>query len=597
MSSAARWGSIIVVVLSLLVIPPAIPTRAQQNNTPVFRSTSRLVQLNAVVLDQHGRPVIGLSPDDFQVFDNGRVQHIVHFTGIANGTPAVNTAAANLQINNREYPKSDSPPGMTVILVDELVLEDEALYTTNVTDFETAKQPIKSARLAVLKFLATLQPGEQVALYALRHEGVVVIHDFSDDSGSLVSAAKKLGTGLRNANLSSDDTGEVTAARDIRRWMTGPFHNRIANRHDLGTILDGHDPFLAIAQHLQGIPGRKNLVWISSTMPSLVTGLDVNTMAQERDTIIPNAWGPTEPRFASPQGWTSEVRGLARWVSSQNISLYPMDPNGLVTADISGNSSTPTGEFNPTGIGPGALLNPTFNSTGAPLPVTPTIGGFTGQWNAMDLMASETGGRAIYDANALDQHLREIVSESNEAYQIGYYPGDGAWDGKYHQIRLKVKREAVKVLCRQGYYAKDEPLLRNPEALLRTAARSPLDSAGIGLTLNVASNPLEWGLQQVVLKVDAKDLHFEERDGRWHANLDLAFASLSREGRILGGIKDHVELALYPDSYAETADRGWLYPKTLFVDSQAERLRVIVRDVATDAVGSVSVRVHSIQRR
>src|SRR5689334_18949643 len=47
---------------------------AQQQ--PIFRSTTDLIQIDAVVLDKAGRPVRGLTKTDFQVFDNGRLQTI-----------------------------------------------------------------------------------------------------------------------------------------------------------------------------------------------------------------------------------------------------------------------------------------------------------------------------------------------------------------------------------------------------------------------------------------------------------------------------------------------------------------------------------------
>ncbi len=75
-----------------------------------------------------------------------------------------------------------------------------------------------------------------------------------------------------------------------------------------------------------------------------------------------------------------------------------------------------------------------------------------------DMIASESGGLANFDTNWLVQSLQQIVAQGSQAYQMGYYPGDKAWDGKYHHIELKLAPEhkGAKVLCRRGYYAMDE---------------------------------------------------------------------------------------------------------------------------------------------
>ena len=551
MSNTTRFRRKAASVVSSLLMPLASPMFPQDAKVPAIRATTRLVELDVVVLDKRSRPITGLSQDDFQVFDNGQEQKIVHFSR-SPGMQAFSPERSPLVITNRRN-KDERPPGMIVILVDELILQAHSYGFTPIP--EDAKQPIKSARLEVLKFLSTLKPGEQVALYALRQEGVVIIHDVTDDSEALMAAAKTLGTGLRMANLPVRNTEGTKALSTLRDWWESPwFHREKYQSSDFGDrVLLGYG-FQAIAQHLQGVPGRKNLVLISSTLPSNITDFIPELMFNERDANIPRQPSLTDPtptpQYSEPGIHYNQLRGFARWLSNANIAVYPIDANGLSTT-------------------------------------RPSLG----QWAAADLIASETGGRAVFDSNGLDQHLREVLEETAVTYDLGYYPGDAAWDGKYHKIELKLKREGLKVLCRKGYFALDEPIMQNPDAALRFAARSVAEGVGVGVTLNVSSNPLEWGPEQVVLKLDTHDIHFEQSDGRWKASIDLGFAELSRDGRILGGVEDHIDLALLPDSYNDAKMQGWFYPRELFVSRAAVKLRVVVRDLSTGALGSVSVPV------
>ena len=541
------------------------PTSAQDHDATVFRSTTRLVQLNLVVVDDHNQPVTDLSAGDFQVFDNGREQKLIHFSRTS--PLHFDHRLSPTVITNRPNGEVDATGTVTAILVDELI--DQDLLAIDL------RAMLQSARLQVLQFLSTLQPGDQVALYALRPEGLVILHDFTDDPTVLLGAAKKLGAGLlKNRTITSNEIGTSSTAQQIRGWLAGTGHRaRISPDADLHRVITGA-AFEGIARHLQGIRGRKSVVWISTTFPSMVSGLDIGVMAQERDTILPNAWGPSQPVFAATESHSQRLGGFARYLSNTNLSVYPIDPRGM-TGPL---ALTEGGADRPSSDGPPPAVMPSI----APLQIS--------SWNAMDLIASETGGRALYDKNGLDHVLREIVDENRVTYDLGYYPGGQAWDGKYHHVLVKLKRQGLTVRCRKGYYAIDEPS-DNPDTALRQAARSSLDGAGLGVTLNVESNPVNVGNDDVVLKLNPGDVQFQQIDGRWRAKLDVVFTGIGKDGRVLGGTQDHLELALLPDTYEQAASRGWFYPKTVFVDTQAQKLRVIVRDVSTGATGSVSVPV------
>jgi VWFA-related protein len=533
-------------LLALWLAASAVSLRGQERPVPVVRTTTRLVQLNVLVLGKNGKPVSGLSRDDFQVLDNGSEQKLSHFSVSSSAVPHAASAISPLEVSNRPRQGGDTPPGTTVILVDELILQNR--FTS-----EEAKAPMRSARLAVLSFLSSLQPGEQVALYALRQEGVVVIHDLTDDPAALIAAAKTLGTGLNRASIPFGN-GESEAARSMRAWLEGP-RLRSESGENLQRILAG-EAFSAIAHHLQGVVGRKNVIWISTTFPWMVVGLDPGVMAGEVNTILPDPYTSLQaPHFANTESHYYELRDFARQLSTTNVSVYPIDAQGQFAGAVS---------------------------------VMPLV---NGPWATMDLVASETGGRAFYQTNGIDQILREVLDQNRVTYELGYYPGDAAWDGKYHKIKVEVKRDDLRVRCRKGYFATDEPLPQDADIALREVAQSMLDWSGIGVTLNVPSNPLEWSEQGVEVKLDTREIHFRNSGGRWRAQIDMAFVQLAGDGRILANIKDHLELALQQDTYDEAAAKGWVYPKTINIKPEAEKLRVVVRDLATGAVGSVSVPV------
>ena len=590
MGTAARLTLNIAGTLALLLaVLTVVPAQTQEQRAPAIRTTTRLVQLNVVVLDNYKRPVSDLSQGDFEVFDNGREQKLSHFSMSSTPAASARFARESLVLTNRPNLPGDTVGTVTIILVDELIDQNaQAGY------YRAVLQPV---RLQVLKFLGSLPPGQQVALYALRPEGVVVIHDLTDDPAELIAAAKTIGAGQLKAKFSpvgaKPDTAKAFAGG------VGPAPVRTTSLTQDLRITIVKEAFQGLAHHLEGRPARKNIIWISPTFPSLVTGFDPALMAAERDAIKPIAGAMLPvPEFANPEGYYNRLEALSRQMSNGNISVYPIDTKGAVAnAGVSPNPLF-TGPFirgvsrsnsgPPVGPSPTNALN---DQPAYPVPNPGSVSGLFGERQAMELLASETGGRAFYDSNGLDKQLREVVDEGRVSYLLGYYPGDGAWDGKYHHVEIKLKRPGLSVLCRRGYFAADQPLPKDSDSALREAAKGMLEWSGIGVTLNVSSNPLEWLDQEMVVKLDTHEIHFENKDGRWRAQLDVVFAQLAKDGRILESVKDHLELALLPETYSDAATQGWFYPKTIDVNPRAEKLRVVVRDLTTGAVGSVSVPV------
>ena len=74
MHSRFRWsgrlGGVVVVAATLAVHPFA----AGQQDTPTFRSGVRLVDVDVVVTDSAGNPVRDLTPDEFEIIEDGRRQ-------------------------------------------------------------------------------------------------------------------------------------------------------------------------------------------------------------------------------------------------------------------------------------------------------------------------------------------------------------------------------------------------------------------------------------------------------------------------------------------------------------------------------------------
>jgi VWFA-related protein len=546
------WAAVLVLLPAALLL--SATSTAQDDKTPLIRTTTRLVQLNVLAVDSHNQPVRGLTQRDFRVYDNGVEQKIAHFTANTGAPPASPVQQSPLVVSNRQ-PSADEAPGATVILVDETILDPQLMGIVSLD----LRAPMLQARMLVRDYLARVKPGQQVAVYALRRQGVVVIRDFTDDPSKLLAAANALGSPARGGFVTLNDVAASAPPRTLRPWAQNPaLTDRVegyggAESASSGTLGYG---LQAVIQHLKGVPGRKNLVWISTSFPMASTRFSFAEMSGGRDANLAGITrdGVASPDHPDPRGHFEEIRSIARSFGNANIAVYPIDAFGL------------------------------------------TVGGSSeSQHAAADMIATESGGRAIFDSNDLAGHLEEIVNQTSNAYQLGYYLNDKAWDHKYHHIELKLAHEdrGIKALCRKGYFAQDEYVDPSSDRAFIDASRSVVEAADIGVTLNVPSNPLQIGDQRVVLKLSTRDIDFEQSDNLSKAKLDVAFVQYGGDGLILNSFKDNIQLGLKQATWLKAVEQGWNYPRAISIVQGTERIRVIVRDLTTGSIGSVSVPVKS----
>jgi VWFA-related protein len=541
---------------------------AQEPEAAVYRVTSRLVQVNVIAQDKNGSPVRDLTRADFLLTDNGRPQEISVFLVEAAERRRSNLSPVEvtgpLSINNRTMPAAWSPMPVTVIFFDAL-----NMLTTD--DFLHGKRE-------VVKFLRTLQPGDPVALYSLNGPDVRVIHDFTDDALSLIQAVQRLSgsqllkhVGIGPAVAPGARAGPSGSGyfQQMSGWLEE------ASRADEAASLRMRAEWTLnalenVAHHLVGIPGRKNLIWISSAFP-ITIGLGIESFQADRRA------GVNQELY----GFSEREKRIGRLFSEAQVAVYPTDPAGLATDQIY-SAAVAHGEqriqaWTSSGhmVTAGEIAEPRFAS--------------------MRLLAKQTGGLAFYNANDLSGSIQRAIDDARITYTIGFYPPEAAWDGKYHELKVQVKRPGITVRAREGYSASAPVSASEPDRqqALQLALASPLEGAAIGVRVNVESNPLDWWGQDIVVVIDPHDIRFQARAGRMRSEVDVVFAQLASDGRRLDGEKKTLQYALFPESYENALAQGLFLTESLTIDPRASRVRIVVRDASTGAAGSVSIPVRS----
>jgi VWFA-related protein len=510
--------------LLLLPLPQAAPQSAPDRG--VIEGGTHVVLLNVVAKDKHGKPVAGLGRDDFVLRDNGQEQKITLFALEEAGAPAnaAPSTPARLTFTNRPAPGTAA---VTAFLFDEL--------NTKLTDQELAKKDF-------LRYLRGLPADSRVAVFVLG-DSLTMLHDFSEDMASLLDAMAKhkdrvnpeVDAATAQPASANSLTGEQTTTAQWDAFLQSSNQPYIDYAETVRATRTAA-ALQTIAGHLQGIPGRKTLIWISGGFP-IQLGLrnKVDSIPQSSTNVRSSGSsgqgrqgggagsggsGAGGKSGGRPSGgatgslgsdastaslattelpgaglsFESDVERAIRALNESDVAVYPVDARGVTAAAVFQADRSSIGRR---GKPPAAFSGPDFN------------------YETLETLAVDTGGQAFHHINDLSAAIREASSDARVTYALAFSPAPGALDDSYHRLEVTVKRPDVKLRYRPGYVAARDAAVA---PTLAEAIANPVALAGIGFTVHL--DPVEGGYKASVT-IDARNLTLQPKDGKWTGSLQF----------------------------------------------------------------------------
>jgi VWFA-related protein len=397
-------------------------TREIQNQSPsqttnsatVIHTASRLVLVDVVVTDKHGRPVLGLNAGDFRVLENGVPQKIEFFESDGSKAKApLNPAEGSTSVVLRPHEYSNSPPG-------------QRTGTANIVLFDFLNTEPKDqgfAREQMLKFLATLPPGQQFALFVLGPR-LHMVQGLTGDIGTLTSAAKSVRTRVNplttedDREFDQDFIATIAEGPPPAQKIANGLAEELGEREAAQTTARSNSTVAAIsslARAVSGYSGRKNLLWLSGGFPLWIGS---------------NLELPNPIRF--PQQYDGALHNLGLFLASSDMAVYPIDVRGVKVTELGAHARHP-------------------DWSGAE--TTAKIISVETSHEMMDDIARQTGGEAFYNTNDLKGALARSVEHGAVHYTLSYIPSNRLWDGSYRSIKVSVNLHNVHLAYRRGYLA------------------------------------------------------------------------------------------------------------------------------------------------
>jgi Ca-activated chloride channel homolog len=302
-----------------------------------------------------------------------------------------------------------------------------------------------------------------------------------------------------------------------------------------------------LAGQLSRVPGHKNIVWVTDGIPVIL--------------------GPNRSDTGQSIDFTPLIQRLGAALDRSGIAIYPVRQVMLGSDGLGGRG------------GRGA-------SGGSGL----------GDLDTLDQFAGLTGGRPD-SGKDIGAAIKQAMQDLRTSYQIGYYPAEQNWDGKFHKIRVASKRKGVHLQTKTGYYAWPEP----PEALaqeaIRQAAAAAFDATEIGMRAKVSADPQDRSVVLFDSRIDADDVVLVQDGAAYRGQLRIALAYYPAEG------PPQISAIFSSDLSYSSADRdrvlkeGIPFAQKLQLPGNIRTVRLIVFDQGSNAIGSISLPSKSSDQR
>lgn len=493
---------------------------------PTFQTATRLVQFDVLVRNSAG-PVKNLSPEDFIVEDKGKKVEITVFE--------VNEAG------KLASPAQPLPPG---VASNRLNAAGEMHETATVVLYDKVNVPAAAQgflRTQLLNLLAGLKAGERVGFYALGF-GLQVVRDYDEDAGPLAHVAQVIKDG---GSAESLPAAEQALYKSLFEALT-PMQELAGNQARVNIT---YPAFRVIAHHLGGLRGRKNLLWLASSVP-LTFGNDVVRRTNDE----------------------KEIQAFIDVLTAHSISLYPVDPAGA-----------------------GQALNTATsrNEEGTVLRSLPT-----NQANSLSgnqgfrLIAEKTGGKAYFNTNAIANVLAEVIDLGAYSYTLGFRPPENTLDGKYHKLEVKLVKkpetDKAQVTHPAEYLAwgGKNPPPANLAPKLEDYLAEPLNATGLNLMGVANPDQKRPGNIELTVRVPVQDLQFDMAGDKYVASFEMAVGVEGAQGVAT----ETFNLSWSQQQYISMLKAGIDVAKSVGAPPMPSgRFIVAVQDKATGRTGSVRI--------
>ena len=548
--------------------PPAQPADAGQEPAVTFRTETNFVEVHAIVTDEDGAFVRDLTPDDFEIYEDGRLQAPAVFSLVdvpveRPFTPRNADGSADAPIEPDVRAVTRTFDGRIYILL----LDDLHTFVTRTNNVRDVARRFVDEYLGANDLAAVLfTSGRRESGQELTNSRRLLTEAIDRFQGRKLPSAgvEKLALHVRRTSApTEDERGNPTPTRTVEGLQDAQAIRDPLDEQRAFNVRRSLQSIENIADWLGDVQGRRKALLFFSE------GFDYDIY---------------QPFHIARLGSLviAETREATAAAQRANVNVYGIDPRGMSNfgelMEVTGTSDYPQlgwGEYR------GALDELLLAQ------------------ESLISLSEETGGLAIVNSGDLIGGLGRIVLDNSRYYLLGYYSDSTEWSrNRFMDIEVRVKRPGLEVRARKGFLPPDTSAIEPPSEAEVAFGTSPALTAALGKPIPVGDLPLrvfaaplkgsgDAGSVLVALEIDGPSLEFEERDGRFVESIEVSIVAVDERVRMQGGDRQTFDLNLMPETHERVSRTGVRTLTQLDLPPGRYQIRVGVHETTGLATGTV----------
>lgn len=477
-------------LLQAALIATAVLPQTQMAPTAETIEVS-VVEVDVVVLDAQGKPVKGLTRDDFELTVGRRRRTISNFYAIDRGTmDATKEAQPAAPVARRNY---------LVLFVDDPHLHQRGK---------------KRALDALRTFVRDQVHRGTAAMLVVSRGDVRVAERFTEDPAVLIRTIDSL----------EQQPAQVSQYESARRELLDMI-DTAKQRHELAQmvyqqILSFADQEMTMTERTigalsdvirstAGLDGRRMLVYLSDGLPMQPAAeifdyyhpeefLTAGSSSNRAITTV----AQLQPFDAMRVNLSSKFQELARESAAAGVQFFAIDASGVHGFDDMAENR-------------GARVDSSLIRANLHGPI--------------QLLADETGGRAIIDQNDLGAAFAKLHDHLSTYYSLGFH-SDGS--NRAEDISVRVRRRGLTI--RATKHVRERSTREQIEDRVRAALYSRIEENPLAATVAVApSGGSQPGLSAIVrVPISHLSVFADEQGHAWFAVFVMMMDENTRETRL-----------------------------------------------------------------
>lgn len=526
---------------------PEISTTTEEQ-TQSFHVKVNLVEVRVVVRDAQGKAVGNLKQEDFVLLDDKKPQTITRFSVEHNEAAQANPAASASATSSDEVRSHLAGSWRLTYLFDDL---------------NSTANDLTNARKAAEQAIDSLAPGQLLGIYTLSGQGT---QDFTADKERLRAAVRQLQPRPKyTSGPGACPPIDYYIADQIVTFNDGRALQMVT-REVIACQFDGKAPPGTVAEQLAQQAANREVSFGEAQANLIVQTFNevvrrVSSFAGQRSIV-----------FLSP-GFYVSIAQQAALTDALNRAIQ----SGVVvsTLDLRGVNGGPTfgtdisERASGSAIGSADMLEYKHSSNLA-------------QADPLMQMANATGGKYAHNNNDLSSRLANLSAPPDFSYLLAFNPQDLKSDGKFHNLKVELKRPSgFTVQARKGYFA-PLPGGSNEQAKREIAEAVFAHDEIRELPLRVQTQFFKSGEDAahvaVMVHVDVRHMQFKKTDGRNLNELTVIAALFDRNDNFVSAKSSTVKMHIKDDTLSTKLNSGITVRSNFDVSPGDYLLRIVARD-------------------